>query len=67
MRQEMEAKRAVETGSLDGVRGLVTGDGGAERTGTLGLAPSASVLAAAAGAGQLEVIRHLRAACVSRR
>jgi hypothetical protein len=53
------AVRVIETGSLDAVRRLATGEGGLEDVGTLGLAPSIKLLAAAAGSGQLAVVEHL--------
>jgi hypothetical protein len=58
--REAVAARTVETGCLDAVRRLVTGEGGLEEVGSLGLGLSASTLDAAAGAGQLAVMQHLR-------
>ena len=56
----MLAKRTVETGCLDTVQRLVTGEGGREDVGTLGLALSTDLIAAAAGLGQFAVLQHLR-------
>ncbi len=57
--REMVAERTVETGSMGVIWQLVTGEGGLEEVGALGLAPSASLLASAAGAGRLAVVQHL--------
>jgi hypothetical protein len=57
LQRETLAKRTVQSGSLAAVRLLVTGED-AEDVGSL--APSASVIRAAAGAGQLAVVQHLR-------
>ena len=54
------AQVAVETGCLDIVRLLVTGPGGPEHVGTLGVQPLAEgVVEAAAAAGQLGILQHL--------
>jgi hypothetical protein len=54
------ARRTIETGSLDAVRRLVTGEGSLEDVGTLGHALTSTMFVAAAGAGQLAVAQHLR-------
>ncbi len=61
LQRETVAERAVETGCLTVVRQLLTGDAGPERgEGTLGLAPSARLIMAAARSGKLGVCKLLR-------
>jgi hypothetical protein len=60
--RETVAERTLETGCLHAARRLVTGEGGKGILdfGSLGIPPSETWLIAAAGAGQLATVQHLR-------
>ncbi len=60
LQRQAMAERAVETGCPQTARLLVTGPGGPEDVGTLGLSLSAGMLEATAAAGELAVCKLLR-------
>lgn len=60
LQRQVLAKQTIETGQLEAVQRLVTGEGGLEHAGMLGITACTDMLTAAASAGHLHVVQHLR-------